>query len=138
MSIVIEPVYLPAEVAALFRVDPKTVGKWANKGLIPSFRTLGGHRRFPKAEVDALLSGAPVEKPAPHKVGSIPVREVEVGNWIALDGDIQRVDDIDSDDDGQLVLTFASGAVDTLHADYPVEILRDEPPFPSMDGGKNA
>lgn len=41
----------PAEVAALFRVDPKTVSRWAEAGKLPSVRTLGGHRRFPADEV---------------------------------------------------------------------------------------
>lgn len=45
----------PAEVAALFRVDPKTVTRWAKAGKIGSIRTLGGHRRFHEAEVRALL-----------------------------------------------------------------------------------
>jgi excisionase family DNA binding protein len=34
------------EVAQLFRVDTKTVARWAKDGLIPSFKTPGGHRRF--------------------------------------------------------------------------------------------
>ncbi|QOQ39481.1 BldC family transcriptional regulator [Trueperella pecoris] len=41
----------PSEVAALFRVDPKTVARWADSGKLPSIRTLGGHRRFPRKEV---------------------------------------------------------------------------------------
>ena len=36
----------PAEVAALFRVNPKTVTRWARAGKISAIRTLGGHRRF--------------------------------------------------------------------------------------------
>ena len=47
----------PGEVAALFRVDPKTVTKWAQAGKIRSFRTLGGHRRYRKADVEAALNG---------------------------------------------------------------------------------
>jgi excisionase family DNA binding protein len=47
----------PAEVAALFRVDPKTVTRWAKAGKISSIRTLGGHRRYHEAEVRALLDG---------------------------------------------------------------------------------
>ncbi len=47
----------PAEVAALYRVSPKTVTRWANAGKMPSFRTLGGHRRFRKADIRALLGG---------------------------------------------------------------------------------
>lgn len=45
----------PAEVAALFRVDPKTVTRWAKMGKISSIRTLGGHRRYHADEIRALL-----------------------------------------------------------------------------------
>ena len=47
----------PGEVAALFRVDPKTVTRWATAGRIGSIRTPGGHRRFRESEVRALLEG---------------------------------------------------------------------------------
>ena len=55
-----EALLTPAEVAALFRVDPKTVTRWAKAGKLTSIRTLGGHRRYREAEVHALLSGLPV------------------------------------------------------------------------------
>jgi excisionase family DNA binding protein len=45
----------PAEVAAMFRVDPKTVTRWAKAGKLSSIRTLGGHRRYWEAEVRQLL-----------------------------------------------------------------------------------
>jgi excisionase family DNA binding protein len=45
----------PAEVAALFRVDPKTVTRWAKAGKLTSIRTLGGHRRFKESEIKSLL-----------------------------------------------------------------------------------
>jgi excisionase family DNA binding protein len=45
----------PGEVAALFRVDPKTVTRWALAGRITSLRTPGGHRRFWASSVHALL-----------------------------------------------------------------------------------
>ncbi|MEY2989494.1 MAG: hypothetical protein RLZZ163_410, partial [Actinomycetota bacterium] len=44
----------PSEVAALFRVDPKTVTRWAKAGKLTSIRTLGGHRRYRASEVHAL------------------------------------------------------------------------------------
>ena len=44
----------PREVADLFGVDPKTVTRWAKAGKLTSSRTLGGHRRFRKSEVDDL------------------------------------------------------------------------------------
>lgn len=47
----------PGEVATLFRVDPKTVTRWAASGRIGSIRTPGGHRRFRESEVRALLNG---------------------------------------------------------------------------------
>lgn len=45
------------EVAKMFRVDPKTVTRWANGGKLSFVRTLGGHRRYRKAEVLQLLGG---------------------------------------------------------------------------------
>lgn len=54
----------PAEVAALFRVDPKTVTRWARDGRLTALRTLGGHRRYRETEVMALLRSA-----APEDVG---------------------------------------------------------------------
>ncbi len=58
----------PAEVAALFRVDPKTVTRWAQRGKIRSIRTLGGHRRYSEAEVQAFLDSPP-QLPTPRPVG---------------------------------------------------------------------
>ncbi|MHB1490448.1 MAG: BldC family transcriptional regulator [Cellulomonas sp.] len=49
----------PSEVAALFRVDPKTVTRWAKAGKISSIRTLGGHRRYRESEVRTLLGDIP-------------------------------------------------------------------------------
>ena len=50
-----EPLLTPAEVATMFRVDPKTVTRWAKAGKLTSIRTLGGHRRYRETEVRALL-----------------------------------------------------------------------------------
>jgi excisionase family DNA binding protein len=46
----------PSEVAAMFRVDPKTVTRWAKAGMLSSVRTLGGHRRYQADEVARLLA----------------------------------------------------------------------------------
>lgn len=46
----------PAEVAALFRVHPLSVMRWANSGKLSYIRTPGGHRRYREAEVRALLN----------------------------------------------------------------------------------
>ncbi len=52
----------PSEVATLFRVDPKTVTRWAKAGKISAIRTLGGHRRFHEDEVRQLLGGVPDQR----------------------------------------------------------------------------
>lgn len=51
-----ESLLTPREVATMFRVDPKTVTRWAKAGKIGSVRTLGGHRRYREAEVRELLA----------------------------------------------------------------------------------
>jgi excisionase family DNA binding protein len=51
-------VYLtPSEVARLLQVSPKTVSRWADKGLLPCIVTLGGHRRFRRSTVEAVQRG---------------------------------------------------------------------------------
>ena len=57
-----EPLLTPAEVAAMFRVDPKTVTRWAKAGKLSSIRTLGGHRRYRETEVRELLSGVSTQQ----------------------------------------------------------------------------
>jgi len=54
----------PAEVAALLYVDPKTVSRWAMAGKIRSIRTPGGHRRFLRSEIVAMIAGSEAELPA--------------------------------------------------------------------------
>ena len=57
-----ENLLTPAEVAARFRVDPKTVTRWAKAGKLSSIRTLGGHRRYRESEVRELLAGIPAQR----------------------------------------------------------------------------
>jgi excisionase family DNA binding protein len=61
-----EALLTPSEVAAMFRVDPKTVTRWAKSGKLSSIRTLGGHRRFRESEVRAVLYGT--------STGSVPAQ----------------------------------------------------------------
>lgn len=52
-----ERLMTPAEVAASFKVNPKTVTRWAKLGKLRAIRTPGGHRRFSAAQVKELLAG---------------------------------------------------------------------------------
>lgn len=63
----------PGEVASLFRVDPKTVTRWASAGRIGSIRTPGGHRRFRESEVRALLRGEGADLTVPAQPTTSPV-----------------------------------------------------------------
>ena len=46
-----------AEVADILHVSPKTVSRWAKEGKLPFLKTLGGHRRYPEAEIRKLAEG---------------------------------------------------------------------------------
>lgn len=46
-----------AEVADLFHVSTKTVVRWATEGKLPHVLTLGGHRRFPRADIERVVEG---------------------------------------------------------------------------------
>jgi excisionase family DNA binding protein len=63
-----EVLLTPAEVASLFRVDPKTVTRWAKAGKLTSIRTLGGHRRYKESEVKSLLTS--ISKPVTENGGN--------------------------------------------------------------------
>lgn len=59
-----EPLLVTEEVAEAFRVDPKTVNRWAKDGRLPSFKTPGGrHRRYRHSEVQAALMAWQTSRP---------------------------------------------------------------------------
>ena len=57
-----EALLTPSEVAALFRVNPKTVTRWARAGKLTAIRTLGGHRRFRASEIQRCLEEMATEE----------------------------------------------------------------------------
>jgi len=61
------PYLTRAEVARLFGVSPATVASWARQGRLGYISTLGGHRRYPREEILALLNDVAIHKgPARH------------------------------------------------------------------------
>lgn len=54
----------PADAGRLVGVHPETIKRWADRGKLPSFLTPGGHRRFRRSDVDALLA---VANPGPAR-----------------------------------------------------------------------
>ena len=57
-----EQLLTPSEVAAMFRVNPKTVTRWARAGKLTAIRTLGGHRRFRVSEIRRCLEEMSTER----------------------------------------------------------------------------
>ena len=55
---------LPSEVARALQVSPKTVTRWAKEGKLPSRRTLGGHRRYARADIESLVERLEEQIPA--------------------------------------------------------------------------
>jgi len=49
----------PREVAAVLRVDQKTLLRWEKAGKIRACRTPGGHRRYYADDVRSILNGIP-------------------------------------------------------------------------------
>ena len=49
----------PAEVAAMFRVNAKTVTRWARSGRLSAIKTMGGHRRYRLSEVRRAVEAIP-------------------------------------------------------------------------------
>ncbi len=54
-----DPLLTPSEVAAMFKVNPKTVTRWARAGKIKAIRTMGGHRRYRLSDVRAAVEAIP-------------------------------------------------------------------------------
>ena len=52
------------EVADILQVSPKTVSRWAKDGKLPFLKTLGGHRRYPAAEIRQLAHDLQVQPTA--------------------------------------------------------------------------
>jgi excisionase family DNA binding protein len=66
------PLMVTREVAELFRVTPTTVIRWAEKGRITCSRTIGGHRRFPREEIEELARSAGIALIADGRPRSAP------------------------------------------------------------------
>jgi excisionase family DNA binding protein len=52
----VSPYLHTAEVADILHVSPKTVSRWAKEGKLSFLKTLGGHRRYPEAEIRQLAN----------------------------------------------------------------------------------
>ena len=64
------------QASAALGITAGTLRRWADRGQIPSFTTPGGHRRFPRASVEALIPAARARRPQLAMMGASPDRMV--------------------------------------------------------------
>ena len=57
------------EACRLLGVSPSTVRRWGDSGMVRTFVTPGGHRRFSRAGLEALLPDRPTTRPALSDLG---------------------------------------------------------------------
>ena len=77
-----DPLYTTHDISRLLQVDPSTVSKWIDRGILLAFRTPGGHRRVRGPDLRTFLIAH--QMPLPDELGSPAVR------LLTVDGDRQR------------------------------------------------
>jgi excisionase family DNA binding protein len=58
------------EASRLLGISQGTLRRWADRGQVASFTTPGGHRRFPKAAIVALLPATRTRRPQLSELGA--------------------------------------------------------------------
>ena len=66
------------EASLLLGIAPGTLRRWADDGRIPVFTTPGGHRRFSRSTITALLPTDRTHRPALSRMGASPERIARV------------------------------------------------------------
>jgi excisionase family DNA binding protein len=67
-----EQLYTTHDISRLLQVDPSTVSKWIDRGILVAFRTPGGHRRVRSGDLRTFLIAH--EMPVPEELGSATVK----------------------------------------------------------------
>lgn len=67
-----ERLYTTHDISRLIQVDPSTVSKWIDKGILVAFRTPGGHRRVKSADLRIFLTSH--QMPVPPELGNGVIR----------------------------------------------------------------
>lgn len=62
------------EASRLLGIAPGTLRRWADDGRVPVFMTPGGHRRFSRSAISALLPVARSRRPTLARLGASPER----------------------------------------------------------------
>lgn len=79
------------DAARLCAVDPRTIARWIDAGLIRSHRTAGGRRRVRRSDLLAFMQGRGMPLPAPTSDARIAVIDDDVAFVRALMRTLRRV-----------------------------------------------
>ena len=69
----------PREVAEIFGVRPTTIARWAREGKLTPLRTPGGHRRYTRSGIQALLTEEPEPDTLERKIAEDAARLYDQG-----------------------------------------------------------
>src|SRR3954468_15111863 len=67
-----ESLYTTHDISRLLQVDPSTVSKWIDRGILLAFRTPGGHRRVRSGDLRSFLIAH--QMPVPDELGSSTIQ----------------------------------------------------------------
>lgn len=76
-----DTILTPKDAARILQVGASTIKRWADDGVLESFRTAGGHRRFPRASIEMMLA---------RRTGGSPEQELAeaagegASSWLSL------------------------------------------------------
>jgi excisionase family DNA binding protein len=104
-----DTLYTTHDISRLLQVDPSTVSKWIDRGILLAFRTPGGHRRVRSADLRTFLITH--QMPVPEELGSGTVK------LLVVDDERQQLDAIKrafKPYAGQVELTLTSSGVEAL------------------------
>lgn len=71
-----DQLYTTHDISRLLQVDPSTVSKWIDRGILLAFRTPGGHRRVRAADLRTFLIAH--QMPVPDELGSAVIKLIVV------------------------------------------------------------
>jgi excisionase family DNA binding protein len=77
-----DELYTTHDISRLLQVDPSTVSKWIDRGILLAFRTPGGHRRVRSSDLRTFLIAH--QMPVPEELGSQVVRLLVVDDEKAV------------------------------------------------------
>ncbi|MFL5321927.1 MAG: response regulator [Myxococcaceae bacterium] len=97
------------DISRMLQVDPSTVSKWIDRGMLIAFRTPGGHRRVRSGDLRSFLLAH--QMPVPEELGSDVIR------LLVVDDEKQVLDTIKRQFKpyaGQIELTVTTSGIEAV------------------------